>query len=97
MTRWLSYIPRLIRHYKHRRQLGQSAGHAFRSARQRTRLDPWPTPRSASRSRDLAVRAALGTGELKQRDVSDPAQSESSGRAQRSRRAGRWRGATSPT
>jgi hypothetical protein len=40
MGRWLSYIPRLIRHYKHRRQLGQSAGHAFRSARQRTRLDP---------------------------------------------------------
>ena len=40
MGRWLSYIPRFMHHYKQRRQLGQSIGHAFRSARQL--IDPAP-------------------------------------------------------
>ena len=40
MRRWLSYIPRFIHNYGQRRQLGQSVGDAFRSARQRTRRHP---------------------------------------------------------
>jgi hypothetical protein len=34
---WLSYIPRLIGHFRNRRQLGQSVGPALRSARERMR------------------------------------------------------------
>jgi hypothetical protein len=34
---WLSYIPRLIGHFRSRRQLGQSVGPALRSARERMR------------------------------------------------------------
>ena len=34
---WLSYIPRLIGHFRNRRQLGQSIGPALRSARERMR------------------------------------------------------------
>jgi hypothetical protein len=33
----LIYIPRFIHHFKQRRQLGQSLGPAFRSARERMR------------------------------------------------------------
>ena len=38
--RRLPYIPRFIHHFKQRRQLGQSVGQAFRSARERMRHYP---------------------------------------------------------
>ena len=38
--RQLTYIPRFIHHFKQRRDLGQSAGQAFRSARERMRHYP---------------------------------------------------------
>ena len=38
--RRLTYTPRFIHHFKQRRQLGQSVGQAFRSARERMRHYP---------------------------------------------------------
>ena len=37
--RWVTYVPRFFRHYRHRRQGGYSVGRAFQSTRKRM-LDP---------------------------------------------------------
>ncbi len=37
LGRWLTYIPRFIRHFRNRRQLGQPIGLAVRSTRERMR------------------------------------------------------------
>jgi hypothetical protein len=37
VRRRLTYMPRFIHHFKQRRELGQSVGQAFRSARERMR------------------------------------------------------------
>jgi hypothetical protein len=36
--RRLDYGPRLLHHYRNRRQIGETPAHAFRSARERMRL-----------------------------------------------------------
>ncbi|HEY3726359.1 MAG TPA: hypothetical protein VGL51_04235 [Solirubrobacteraceae bacterium] len=33
--RWLTYVPRFVRHYRHRRKAGYSLSHALRSTRDR--------------------------------------------------------------
>ena len=48
--RWLTYVPRFLRHYRHRRQGGHSIAHALASTRRRMRGPRRlaPEPRSDS-------------------------------------------------